>query len=386
MISKSKTVDALDATSLAVGRALMLGNPSDNELQRIANDYFYKNVLTSASLGVTYDNLRVSIDRATKTIHLTVDTHVSTTFSSIANVEQIAYTTASTSTYRITDIELGLVLDTTGSMNDKSKSGKPKIDELKVAAHNMFDLLLPDKGSAGDTRVGIAPFSAAVNAGPFADDVSHGASKDGCVVERKGTNKWTDADPMPNNEQLEPGKSSLIDFDPTEGSGGKPYVCPKQEVLPLTNDKRALINEVDSFVANGPTAGHLGTAWGWYLVSPNWNSIWPGASAARPYHTKNLVKAVVVMTDGIYNTAYNNSPTKASDQAINLCNNAKAQGVIVYTVGFTSPASAEATLKVCASIDPKTGLPNYFHAESQAELTQAFAEIAVQLGQLRVSE
>jgi hypothetical protein len=250
--------------------------------------------------------------------------------------------------------------------------------------------MLPDNGASSDVRIGIAPFSAAVNAGPYAALITNNKSKDGCAVERAGADAWTDADASVLGQELKAGFKSTPDIDPTEGkptdNKGNPtaYYCPQDTVLPLTNDKQSLKDKVNGFKANYWTAGHLGTQWGWYLVSPNWGNVWPAASAPKAYGTKNLVKAIVVMTDGIYNTAYNNGDTSA-DQAITLCKNAKAQGIVVYTVGFTSPKGAEATLKACATADPHTGEPYYYHAQSQAELTAAFKDIAVKLGQLRLS-
>ena len=388
MVSRSRTAEALDAATLAATRVLMVGGMSDAKILELALTYFNKNIENGATLGVSYSEFHLDINPTTKTVTATVNAHVPTTFTAVTGTYTINYRTSAQATYNVNDIELGLVLDTTGSMNDPSKGGggKSKIAELKVAAAEMFDILLPDTGATSDVRIGIAPFAASVNAGAYASDVTHILKpKDNCTSERQGTNAWTDADPMPNNEQLEPGSLQKNDLDPTEGTHTNAYSCPNAAVLPLTNDKDALKAEVNSFTANGWTAGHLGTQWGWYLVSPTWNSIWPAANAAKPYGTQNLIKAVVVMTDGIYNTAYHNGTT-AAQQAINLCNNAKAQGVVVYTVGFTAPKGAESTLMACATLDERTGKPFYYRADSQQELSDAFKDIAVKLSLLRVSQ
>jgi Flp pilus assembly protein TadG len=361
--TKTEMANALDSATLAATRLLMTGNPTDAEIVALATDYFDKNLSAQTEQVVNHGPLHVHIDRVTKTVSISVTAQVRTLFAAVLERNYIDILVESQATYSVNDIELGLVLDTTGSMKDPSKGGggKSKIDELKIAAAKMFDILLPDNGAPSDTRVGIAPFSTSVNAGVFAGAVTNGKNTDNCIVERTGAEAWTDADPTLLGQYMRPGSKALKDIDPTEGAYG--YECPADSVLPLTND---------------------GTQWGWYLISPNWDSVWPAASIPKPYGTKNLVKSIVVMTDGIYNTAYSNGKT-AAQQAVTLCNNAKAQGVIVYTVGFTSPKAAEATLTACASIDPDTGKPNYFHADSEAELSAAFADIAVKLGQLRVS-
>ena len=392
MMTKAEMNEALDSATLAATRALMTGNPTDAEILVLATNYFDKNFSTRGLRGGEHEPLVVHIDRVSKTVTITVKAQMRTSFAAVAMAKVVEISALSEATYSVNDIDLGLVLDTTGSMNDPSKGGggKPKIEELKVAAAKMFDILLPDNGAPSDTRIAIAPFSASVNAGAFSGIVSNNKSTDNCVVERTGAEAWTDADPTTLGDELKAGKASLPDIDPTEGTPtdkkGNPtaYLCNPNSVLPLTNDKDALKAKVNSFKANGWTAGHLGTQWGWYTISPNWNSVWPATSSPKPYGTKNLVKSIVVMTDGIYNTAYFNGKT-AAQQAVSLCNNAKAQGVVVYTVGFTSPKAAEATLIACASIDPDTGKPNYYQANNEAELTAAFSDIAAKLGQLRVA-
>ena len=388
-LTKEKAGQAADAAALASAKTLMTGNSTDAEIRLIATNLFEENVLHDPSAGATYDNIKVVIDRTANTVTVSADAHVSTTFGRLANIDSFNFTTSSQATFGVGDLELGLVLDTTGSMNNASNSGTgtPKIDELKVAASHLFDSLLPDSGHAGSVRIGIAPFSASVNAGAYAAAVTNGASTDQCVVERSGGDASTDADPVVASDYLRPGSSHLNDIDPTEGLSRAPsaYACETASVLPLTTDKAALKATVNGFRANFWTAGHIGTAWGWYLISPNWSHVWPAASVPAAYGTRNLTKAIVVMTDGIYNTAYYNGATSAQ-QAINLCNNAKAKGVLVYTIGFTSPAGAEATLKACASPDPHTGLPGYYHAESQAELSAAFQDIATKLTALRLDK
>jgi len=387
--AKQKAADAIDAAALAAAKVLMSGAPTDSQIRTIAVEFFQKNVALSPSFGESFSDIKVAIDRVAYNATVSVDVHVPTTFGRAVHIDSFDFIVSARATFGVSDLELGLVLDTTGSMNDPSSSGTgtPKIDELKVAAGNLFDLLIPDTGPVGSVRIGIAPFSASVNAGAYAGAVTNGTSTDGCVVERAGADAWNDNDPIVAGGYIKPGSRWLNDIDPTEGLSAAPnaYACEAATVLPLTSDKAELKAKVNGFQANYWTAGHIGTAWGWYLISPNWTRVWPAASAPAPYGTRNLTKAIVVMTDGIYNTAYYNAST-AAQQAIDLCNNAKAKGVVVYTIGFTSPAAAAATLKACASNDPKTGQPNFYQAESQTELSSAFEDIATKLTALRLAK
>ena len=61
-------------------------------------------------------------------------------------------------------------------------------------------------------------------------------------------------------------------------------VAAGNEILPLTADKTALTARINGLEAYGSTAGALGTAWSWYLLSPNWSSIFGNlyGNTARP--------------------------------------------------------------------------------------------------------
>ncbi len=105
----------------------------------------------------------------------------------------------------------------------------------------------------------------------------------------------------------------------------------------MTNDKADLNSKIDSFVADGWTAGAVGTAFAWYMLSPDWAEIWPDDSTPASYSDPKTKKYAILMTDGEYNTWYNgNSNGDASQQAVTLCANMKAKGIKVYTVGFDS--------------------------------------------------
>ncbi len=90
----------------------------------------------------------------------------------------------------------------------------------------------------------------------------------------------------------------------------------------------------------------LGTAFSWYMLSPNWKSVWGSASAPQPYSKlkeKNstgaakLRKIAILMTDGVYNTYRGWKETEHSDlstAAVSMCTEMKKKGIEVYTIGF----------------------------------------------------
>ena len=72
-------------------------------------------------------------------------------------------------------IELAMVLDITGSMNDAGK-----LPALKAAASDLIDNLMSGSTTEDSIRIAVAPFSASVNAGALANKVSASPSVTSC--------------------------------------------------------------------------------------------------------------------------------------------------------------------------------------------------------------
>jgi hypothetical protein len=145
--------------------------------------------------------------------------------------------------------------------------------------------------------------------------------------------------------------------------------------MPLSTDKSALKNRITAFAASGSTAGHLGTAWAWYLLSPEWSSVFTGTAAPKAYGTPKLRKIAVLMTDGEYNLYYSSGQGDSTTQARTLCTNMKAAGVEVFTVGFMLDTDiSKETMRQCASSEDKA-----FLAENGQQLADAFRAIAYKL-------
>jgi hypothetical protein len=158
------------------------------------------------------------------------------------------------------------------------------------------------------------------------------------------------------------------------------------------------------------------------MISQNFSTVWPGKSGAA-YDSANLIKAVILMTDGQFNTQYANgviskdsqnidgsqnminkattnadslgNPLDSEDQAKALCTAIKASGgpnhnTILYTVGFdigsksATDKAARTFLDGCATDDA-----HFYLAVSDddgSSLTAAFKSIAKNLSDLRLSK
>jgi hypothetical protein len=154
-----------------------------------------------------------------------------------------------------------------------------------------------------------------------------------CVTERTdSTNRYTDAAPNSTNGYV----GSYNHNNSTKSnysSNGKCNTAGRElhAIVPLTNQRGSLVSFFNSASIGGATPGHLGTAWAWYMLSPNWSSVFTGSEPAA-YDDSTTKKYAILMTDGEYNIYYGNDTSM--NQALNLCTNMKAKGITVFTVGF----------------------------------------------------
>ena len=213
-----------------------------------------------------------------------------------------------------------------------------------------------------------------------------------CVSERVTTNVTTDVAPTTTFV----GRNYASTGNPCDTGTG---------LIPLTTDRAALRARISALTAGGSTAGQIGTAWGWYMLSPNWGYLWPNASQ-RPaaYGAPQTQKIAVLMTDGAFNTTYcngviaqnslsgsgsnadhincNGTNGSSAAQTIALCTAMKARGIIVYTVGFhiDNDATAMSVFSQCA-----TSADHFFLADDGTSLQEAFRQIGQSISQLRLT-
>jgi Flp pilus assembly protein TadG len=222
-----------------------------------------------------------------------------------------------------------------------------------------------------------------------------------CPTDRT-TSAYTDAAPS----------STFLGMNYRDSSGSD---CITNKIVPLTSDKTALHAAIGvdtptssrTLIAAGSTAGHIGLAWGWYMISPNFAYLWPTASKPKAYASANLIKAVVFMTDGVFNTPFCNgvvandalsgaggnsdhincaSPNGSSkSQAETICTNIKAAAnkTLLYVVGFDLAGDTDSLnfLRSCA-----TSTDYFFQADDGTDLEDAFKAIAQSLSELRISK
>lgn len=378
------------------------------------------------------------IDPATSSVRPVLRTSIDTPFLSLLGTEEMAIqvftkgAVASDSTQGTKDLEVSLMLDVSGSMAWNSANGTVKLEDMKTAAKDFLDIVMPNDAAVNNRRVGLVPFSDRVNVGSYAASATGYAATaqiqtgttwtkvftsdtddfewlelrdcrkevqkvtaysnytntqaenhckdtfstrvrdrktqyktpdvvDGegtpvfsnrflrtCVTERQGTDRYTDAVAGTGKfvGVFSPGSSLSTQYSSSVNN------CSIPEIKTLTTDKQSLKDHITNFTALNGTAGHVGTAWSYYMLSPEWNRFWSaGHLDVAEYNNTNTIKAAVLMTDGEYNSNWVNP--SASDQAIAVCNEMKAKGITVYTIGFDISGDennvARQTLISCAS-------------------------------------
>jgi Flp pilus assembly protein TadG len=460
--------DAADAAALAIGSWVGL---TEAELEDKAQKFFDANYASSLSKDIKSD---FKVNFVGDDIVVRATASVPTTFMRLGNVNHLDIGIENTITKRQRNIELALVLDTTGSMRSSGK-----MDAMKDAAEKMVDDMFGKQSTSDTLDVALVPFAAAVNVGAshksadwldteaksqvakedfgsgvkpfdfFAKLRSKRSSWDweGCVRERAGSAyELTDATPTSSNPESlfapyfapdEPdsdhddgdsypnnyiddgncGEKKKKDRTPekcqrytgkynkpnvTSSSNGPNKNCPPRPILALSDTKSTVINAINSLQPNGYTNIPAGLLWGWRVLSPS-----APFTEAEAYDEDERVKAIVLLTDGsndpgrVYNhngSNYNafgypaeghlgstsgstaRATLDAKTQAI--CNNIKAKGILIYTIGFrVSSSSTHALLRNCA-----TKPDMYYNSPSNSQLAAIFADIAQGLSELRIAQ
>ena len=395
---KNKAQFTLDSAVIA-GSRKMQENATPDSVKLMVRQYFDA-ALTTNEGTLDCDEPEINIEN--QNLSATTICSQATTLSSIAGVDEMRFRISSASTYGIGKVDVSFVFDVSGSMIGS------RMDALKDAAVVAVDELLPDDPSEGheeDIRISMVSYNNSLNAGDFFQAAT-GVEPDQqyryysyyyrrwynipytttCVFQRTGSEKFTDAPP-------ESGAYS------TAASYWDREDCRGSEPVALTTNRNKLVSHIQSLNPSGGTAGHLGVAWGWYMISPDWwdglqssmvdqtGTTSPALSAAmvggtpREYGEPDTAKALILMTDGSFNATINNSQGSSTWQAQQLCNNIKETGIVIYSVAFQAPQSGQDVLEYCAS-----GPEFFFDPSNGQELTQAYQVIATSISDLRLTQ
>ena len=414
--ARDQTVTAVDAAVLAGARELQTNNKDETTALATAQKFYAQN--TASRLPVTNDTIAFAIGGDGISVVANGTAYLKTPFLQLANIDKlplfgqgqqpVARAQLAVGGNGGESIEVAMMLDITGSMSGQ------KLTDLKTSASDLINIVVWEDQSKFTSKVAIVPFSedirmpntTALNKArgtslPATRTTGSGSNKttyylSDCVVERTGTQKYTDA--APGSGQYVMGHYTTSSTGSGSNKKGVCSIPAGAEIMPLSTDKTSLLAKINGLSAGGGTAGHLGTAWAWYTLSPSWSSLWP-ASTPAAYGTDKLQKIAILMTDGEYNTQYDSNGISANQNATScpqaangcstaqaraLCTAMKAKGIVVYTVGFDLGGNQTAidTLTQCAT-DPS----KFYNAANDGnQLQQAFRDIALKLSSLYLSK
>jgi len=371
---QSKAQSASDAALLGAV-ATMSTHDLTEETTRIFNADFPASYMGAIVGAITTAEVSPSVYEASFTIQ--VPTLLTGVFNS--NMTTVNILSQVTRGYEIEQnrrLELALVLDNTGSM-----SGQP-IEGLKNASRDLTNILFGSAETLNNVHVSLLPYDVDVNIGPDRASWIQGAylapynvwvpSGNGFVSNRNSDSPrnllddFTDAAPTTEETRFR------VPVNAPNTSCGD-VVTPSLPRMHFgMNSKSQILAVIDTMIASGCTRINVGLMWGWFTLSPSWQGLWDANQPTLPSSPNPLLdKAVVLMTDG-QNTVFNGAAGTSNDNDTTalLCTAIKAQGITLYTVGFSGNVN-ETLLRNCA-----TSPSHYWFAPNEAELRTAFRQIA----------
>ncbi|MCC7037305.1 MAG: hypothetical protein IT560_08335 [Alphaproteobacteria bacterium] len=191
---KTRLSGALDKAALAGGNT----DGTAAEVEERIRAYFDANYPEGA-LGEAYD---ITVQTPPGMVDVHAKSKTRTVFMNIFGQEYIDVFAETIVRREITGLELVMVMDNTGSMNEDAGGGATKIQASKTAATKLLDILYGPTSKVETLFVGVVPFSQDVNVGPERSDWVTADSYDygpegwaGCVEAREASNRDVTDDP-----------------------------------------------------------------------------------------------------------------------------------------------------------------------------------------------
>ncbi len=418
---KSRLQDIVDSAALAAAAS---GETSAYKIQPIVDEvmaeYYGAEDSVSYTAKIIDGNITIKADKKYKTALLGIigyDTMPVSVVSGAPAAEELP-------------VNLALVLDTTASMTGDN------LDSLQDAAEKLVDIVKKQK-SAG-AKMSVVPFGNYVNIGmgnrkaSWMDVPADFTKTSACFMYKPVTGKtncstvmktvYVDGVPQefeaqegcvytygPETNYCPPPKE--VEWKGCAGSRNEPLnleapaskataipgamdqIC-GSEILPMTDDFKAVQDTIDGLSTIGNTYLSTGLLWGWRTLSPE-----------APFaYTKveKTVRAMVFMTDGgntmtqydkdgkgdkAYHRSYQPSEVSADKDAAermsSICANIKSDGIMLFTVGYKLPSDAFGDADLLASCASSPA--HAFEADNSKELEEAFEDIGKALKVVRLS-
>lgn len=370
-----------------------------------------KSVLKDYLKNLSYANdLTLDLDYQTalnqRTVTASASYTVDTTFIKLVGVDRMTVSAVSTAQEAKKKIEMSLMLDMSGSMNDNNR-----IKNLKTAAEAFIDQMVTEQSKAY-TTISIVPYAGHVNVGAAVFDKLGGnrlQSNSSCF-ELGETASAYGSDPMTFKGAAQVPQFTHWNSDPKKQKVMRPWWCPIEStsITYLSNDADALKAKIKALEMHDGTGTQNAMQWGYTLLNPASKNVINAAIATgkmdskfadRPvaFNDADTMKVIVLMTDGAItqqfrpkdynrdpnlepqNKEISSAPTNAT-RLSNVCTKAKANGIIVFTIGFEVTGEATKQMTNCATS------PAHYYPTSGAGITDAFKSISISIKKLRLTQ
>ena len=318
-------------TAVVAASSLTQAMQTEAEVEALIKDH-------ASKAGIDPDIISVEsqVNRATgnndiisRFVNARANYQMDTMFMNLMGIENLPGGAASGAREGTQVIEIALVLDVSGSM------GGTKLDNLKTAAKEFVTTVL-DNNDPSRTLISIIPYAQQVHMNadlmtrlasefnPAPVVVSNPPSHPGAIQQYMANNTASNCahfdDEDFDSRRLFDGAAELTGFFGTWGYAYSPpstsalWCNPtRAEMLLFQNNETALHNHIDSLSAGGWTAINYGMNWGVGVLDPSFQGVVTGMIADGlapvsatgfpvPHGTPDILKYVVLMTDGI-NTA-----------------------------------------------------------------------------------
>lgn len=164
---KHKVQLVLDSAVLAAARVKQTG-ASDSEVELSVQQFI--DAQAGNLSGLSCDAVNVYVSDTDEAIDADIRCEQTTALMDIVGRDIMPFVVASGSEYGIDKIDVAFMFDVSGSMNSSSR-----LTNLKVAAQDAVDILLPEDASPDileKTRLAMVSYNAMVNAGDFFEEVA----------------------------------------------------------------------------------------------------------------------------------------------------------------------------------------------------------------------
>ncbi|MHA6690666.1 TadE/TadG family type IV pilus assembly protein [Devosia sp. A449] len=344
---------------------------------------------------------------------------MATAFLPLIGINSISVNAGGTAVERRSKIELSLTLDLSGSMDGS------KYTTLKSAATTFVRTLLTPESSVY-TTMSIVPYAGQVNVGQT------------MFAALGGKRLYTNSSCF--NLTSANYASGLIDFTKRtqapnftrwNSTADKPKLnpnlnaswCPSENtaITYLSNDVNALVARIAGLQMYDGTGSAIALNYGLMLLNPAAQPLVQTAIAnglvkaefanrPAPYGDADTLKVLVLMTDGAITEQYTAKDPSKSDRAPDnwvlyrdpvsnvqetstvtktylsrVCAEARAKGVVVFTIGFQLRDSVDSELKMKQELRDCASSPSQYFDVAGLDIASAFQTIATSIQKIKLT-